>query len=319
MVSRIHALALMFAVGAFAAPDALAQSASGQTSDNKINIGMTRGTSRSTGESGRHRTGFGSMGGRGTRHANELNKTDPDGHEVGASFKVDGLSGTYGPEKKLDPSKINNDCATGYKVADVETTLGAGIKNPSGFHKKGSTSQKLAGINCSAGVEGTLAKGEFQCQLNLAGTADLGVDVRGGGSAGAGATLSCKCEGTSVVCEAFIGVKGELSGNIGGSICGLRLALGLGGEAGAGAGGKIQAGYVEGRGYGLALAGYLGVGVGAKVYIDPQLAGLIESSTYKCLAGKAVAAFNGVIDAFREAATAQASIPGGHGMMFLAP
>ena len=194
-------------------------------------------------------------------------------------------------QKKLDENRTSG-CDTTYKVLAGEAALTGGVK-------KG---EKGPSLSCNAGVEGTLAKGGVECIKILTGDKNNNVNVGGSANAGAGATLACKCEGLGVVCEAFIGVKADGDIKIGGALCGLKLALGAGGEVGAGAGGKAQLGYVKGKGYGFALAGYVGLGAGAKVYVDPDLNALLKGDTYTCLFDKAKGAWTATVKGLRGAA-----------------
>ncbi len=237
------------------------------------------------GESGKWRQGYGAYGGRGRREASNLqkNKVDPSvGVSVGATKEV----GVLNRENKLDDKALAG-CGGGYKVLTAGASAAAGIQ-------KGDGKSKLSNLSCNVGVEGTLAAANIDCVKVLGGDRDNGVLVRGGASAGAGANLGCQCNGPGVVCEAFIGVKGSIDGGIGGTLCGVGVVVNAGLEGGAGAGGKVQAGYVKGKGFGLAVAGYIGLGGGAKVFIDPKLDGILEGKTWKCLGDKALGAIKGV-------------------------
>lgn len=251
-------------------------------------------------EAGDWRKSYGAYkSGKGRNTARDLQRAEKGKRldlEATVGGKVEGVS-DYGGQKKLD-EKITAGCGTTYKVLAGEAALAGGIMRADG----------KPALSCNAGVEGTLAKGGVECIKILSGDANNGVNVGGSGNAGAAATLTCMCEGPGLVCEAFIGLKADADGKIGGAICGLKLALGLGGEVGAGAGGKAQIGYVKGKGYGFALAGYVGVGAGAKVYVDPDLNGLLKSDTYTCLFDKAKGVWNATVSGLKGAANRLAGL-----------
>lgn len=180
-------------------------------------------------------------------------------------------------------------CDLSYKALGAQA--GGNIGVTSSQEREGGKAEgpRKTGLSCMAGVEGTLISGKVECKNQLLGNEDLGADVKYGGEAGAKANLSCKCNGGSILCEAMIGVKAGIDGSIGGTLCGLRLGIGAGGDVGAGLGARAQIGKTA-AGYGFSIGAYAGVGLGGSVYIDPKLDGLLEGKTYTCLAEKGKAA-----------------------------
>jgi hypothetical protein len=165
-------------------------------------------------------------------------------------------------------------------------------------------------FTCNAAVEGALINGNVECQGTL-GSATQNVFAKAGAKAGAGGQLGCKCSfnGAKVglECGASIGLTAGVEGTVGASLCSLTLGLtgGLEGQAGASLTG--QAGYVEGKGYGLKFRAALGLGGGASFYLNPNLGGLFKGSTYVCLAKKATGVYAALKIALAQAGTAYAA------------
>lgn len=290
-------------------------------------IDIVKGGKNTTGEGSSYRRNFGADRYRGTHEATRLGEADKiekGKKEFGgkiAKYDPFGKIGSKEPTTAEEKEAAEADgCRGSWKALSGEVSAKVGWQEKDGKSRQGVKGDKGTGLACSVGTDNALITGKVECLKQLAGDKNLGVNVKGGVNGGAVANAACHCDGPQVVCEAFIGLKAGADGTVGGQLCGLRLGVGIGGDVGAGAGGKIAIGKSS-KGWGFSIAGYFGVGGGLSVAIDPDFGALFDSKkraeTLACLKQKARASLAWLDNVMTKVGEAQIAAAGGGA--FLAP